>query len=95
MVIQIPNIIQTNIKSDISLDEQMSLILRFIYCQGDISYISSKLNENNSFDILSLTNTLGMESLSFNLGRFIKKNFLNKDNCLKILGDSLIVKFIL
>jgi len=81
--------ISTNFKSEINSDQEMNIIFKFIYSNGDFSKISQEITSTNSLELLSLCTTLGIDSLCEKLSNYIISNYLNKENSLKIYADSL------
>lgn len=68
--------------------------MKYIYNSGDFNFIRDYLNEKNCLEILSISNSIGMEDFSDSLSNYIVDNFLNKDNCLKFYNDILnVIKF--
>jgi len=81
--------IPTNFKSEINIDDEMNLILKYIYNNGDFTNILKEITPTNCLEILSLSKSLGIDKLSECLISFIIKNILTKENCLKLYIDSI------
>ncbi len=71
----------------------MSIVLRFIYNNGDFNKIAKDINNMNCMELVALGKILGIETLNENVSDYIIKNILNQDNCLKVYLDSSKVKY--
>lgn len=87
LIIPLPKKVETYNKSQMSLDEQFEIILKYFYNCGDFSTISNDVNEINCFELLAISEVLQIKCLSDNLSLIILKDFITKANCLKMVLD--------
>lgn len=94
LIIPLPDRISPNIESEINHEKELAVILEYMYCNGEFSNVVKKFNSKSSLEILSLSRSLGMDSLSKEMSSYIISKFLTKENSLKIYLDSLKVNLI-
>ena len=75
-------------------DTIIPLILRFLYSNQDINEIKEELTEKNIFSVISLAHCFGINKLSNYLGEIVKEKFLNRNNCVQIYYESLLVRYL-
>jgi hypothetical protein len=91
---ELPEIIETvfGTRND---EEVVGIILRYLYHNQKFKKIKDEINEENIFNTLSVSNSLGMPKLSKKLGEIIADNILNETNCVRIFYEALMVTIII
>lgn len=80
--------IKTYFNSEINVDGEIDIILKFIYNNGDFSKILNQLSPNNCLELFSLCKSLGIELLNEKLSFYIIRDLLKKENSIKMYLDS-------
>ncbi len=71
------------------VDDAVSKILKYIYCNQNFDVIRDEINENNATFLLSQSHTLKAESLKKHIEHSIIEKLLKPENCTQFYLESL------
>lgn len=71
------------------MDDAVSKILKYFYCNQNYDVIKDEINDHNATFLLSQSYTLKAESLKKNIEHSIIEKVLNPDNCTQFYLESL------
>jgi len=92
-ILDFPNKIRSQFSkaSDEIEDDNVKIMLKFLYCNQKIKKIEQDLNEENIFSLLSLSHCFVIPKFMKGLAKIISKKILNQNNCARIYYESLMV----
>jgi len=88
LVLEIPD----KINSHFSLDDDsvVPILLKYLYSNQNTEAIKSEFTNKNVFQLMALSHSLGVISLTNCLGEYVTKNILTQENCGRIFYESIV-----
>lgn len=88
LVLEIPD----KIDSHFSLDDDsvVPVLLKYLYSNQNTEAIKSEFTNKNVFQLMALSHSLGVISLTNCLGEYVTKNILTEENCGRIFYESIV-----
>ncbi len=71
-------------------DSVFPLLLKFLYSNQNQETIKSEFTNNNVFQLMALSHSLGVTKLTNLIGEYITKNILTEDNCGRIFYEAIV-----